>query len=235
MKNNGAPLYRSIYLDIVKKINDGNYKKNSLLPSETELQEIYNVSRITVRRAVEELQNDGYVLKQPGVGTLVINEKFILNLKGIHSFSSENPNESSLLVSFSVVSPPINIKLALDLRDNDKVYQIERIRKSNGIVIGFHRAYVPVHLIELIEGDFNSSHNSLYKKLEKEGIKLTHGSETIEAVNADSFLVNLLDVPKNTSIMYKERISMSNDVYVEFVEMFYIGSAYKYYVELKNI
>lgn len=235
MFNTKAPLYFKIYLDIIEKIKKGDYHKNDLLPSETELQHFYNVSRITVRRAVEELQKDGYVVKQPGLGTIIINDKMILNLKGINSFSSENINESSKLVSFEVVNAPLNVKLALGLGDNCNVYKIERIRKSNDIIIGFHRAFIPTSLIDLTKEDFQTIHNSLYRMLEMNGIKPTHGSETIESIPADEYLSEILEIEIASPLLFKERLSLSDEKLVEFVEMYYIGSVYKYQVELHNM
>lgn len=235
MRNNGIPLYRKIYNDILSKIQQGIFEKNNLLPSEKEFQEFYNVSRITVRRAVDELQNEGYVVKQPGIGTIVINDKALMNLKGINSFSSENPNESSVLISFKETTPPLNVRMALKLREEEKVYQIERVRKSNKKIIGFHRAFIPVNLISLSQHDFKHEHASLYRILEVNGVGITHGYETIESIGSNEVLSNLLEIDINTPILYKERISLNNQTYVEFVEIYYIGKAYKYQVELKNL
>ncbi len=229
------PLYRNVYLDILDKIQLGVYKKDELLPSETELQEKYQVSRITIRRAVEDLQRDGFVIKKPGVGTIITNDKITLNLNSIKSFSLENKNESSELVSFKKIIAPDKVKKALNLDDLDKVYQIERIRKVNGSNIGFHRAFIPERLTKLSEDDFISCHSSLYKILESQNINITHGYETIESINSNKSLSELLKISTNTAMLYKERVSSTDYEIVEYVEIYYIGSVYKYYVELKNM
>lgn len=229
------PLYRNVYLDILDKIQLGVYRKEDLLPSETELQEKYQVSRITIRRAVEDLQRDGFVIKKPGVGTIITNDKMTLNLNSIKSFSLENKNESSELVSFKKIVAPDKVKKHLDLDDLDKVYQIERIRKVNDRNIGFHRAFIPERLVKLSEEDFKSSHSSLYRILESQNINITHGYETIESINSNKTLSNLLKISTNTAMLYKERVSCTNNEIVEYVEIYYIGSVYKYYVELKNM
>lgn len=229
------PLYRNVYLDILDKIQLGVYKKDELLPSETELQEKYQVSRITIRRAVEDLQRDGFVIKKPGVGTIITNDKITLNLNSIKSFSLENKNESSELVSFKKIIAPDKVKKALNLDDLDKVYQIERIRKVNGRNIGFHRAFIPERLAKLSEDDFISGHSSLYKILESQNISITHGYETIESINSNKSLSELLKISINTAMLYKERVSSTDYEIVEYVEIYYIGSVYKYYVELKNM
>ena len=65
------PLYQQIYDDIKEAIKDGTYETGSQIPSEAELSREYSVSRITVRRAVEDLCADGYLIKQQGRGTFV--------------------------------------------------------------------------------------------------------------------------------------------------------------------
>lgn len=97
------------------------------------------------------MQHDGYVIKRPGVGTIIINNKTMLDLNSIRSFSVENKNESSELVSFKRIIAPDKVKKALKLDDLDEVYQIERIRKVDGRNIGFHRAFIPVKLARLSE------------------------------------------------------------------------------------
>ena len=75
-----APLYQQIYDEIKDAIEKGVYAPKERIPSELELAEQYDVSRITVRRAVEELCSDGYLVKQQGRGTFVstphINRQF---------------------------------------------------------------------------------------------------------------------------------------------------------------
>ena len=75
-----APLYQQIYDEIKDAIEKGVYAPKERIPSELELAEQYEVSRITVRRAVEELCSDGYLVKQQGRGTFVstphINRQF---------------------------------------------------------------------------------------------------------------------------------------------------------------
>ena len=69
--NKSAPLYQQIYEDIKSAIKDGVYKVDEKIPSEAELSEEYGVSRITVRRAIEDLCADGYLTKMQGRGTFV--------------------------------------------------------------------------------------------------------------------------------------------------------------------
>ena len=81
-------LYLEIADSIRKKILDGIYPVDSLIPTETELEEEYNVSKITIRKAVEMLVIDGYLEKRSGIGTKVISSRLFNNLSKARSFSS---------------------------------------------------------------------------------------------------------------------------------------------------
>ena len=69
------PIYKKIENDVKAKIQDGTYKGGDLLPSENELKDQYNVSRMTVRQALTNLVNDGYLYRHKGKGTFVSHNK----------------------------------------------------------------------------------------------------------------------------------------------------------------
>lgn len=227
------PKYLIIYHDLQEKILDREYKEKDILPSETELQEHYNVSRITVRKAMDKLQQKGFIKKIPGVGTTVISNKNVLELNKLSSFSDENYEQSSELVDFRVIVPPLHVKTNLQLSAEEKVYEIKRIRKSANKKIGLHCAYVPVKYLDLTEDHFMHENQSLYKLFNENNIYLDQGWETIEAISITSYLKKLLDIKDNSPILYKERTSFSEGRPVEFVEIYYRGDMYKYHIEIK--
>lgn len=232
--NKSSPKYMIVYSDIYDKITSDFYGKNEVLPSEPELQKIYGVSRITIRRAMDELQNVGLIEKNPGIGTIVVSNKKILDLKNLSSFSEEHLDESNELVTFEKMLVPLDVQRSLKLKENDQVFKIERIRKEKDKKIGLHCAYVPADIIELSESDFVSEKSSLYEKFHENNIYLTNGYETIEAINASTEVQKLLKVSKNTPILYKERVSYSGELPLEFVRMYYLGDMYKYQIDLEN-
>ena len=78
--NKKTPLYYSIMETIKDSIINGVYPINSLLPTETEFEKIFNVSKITIRKAIDLLEKDGYVSKQSGKGTTVISNSIFNKL-----------------------------------------------------------------------------------------------------------------------------------------------------------
>lgn len=83
-----TPLYYSIMTIIKNSIIDGTYPINSLLPTETELENQFHVSKITIRKAIDLLEKDGYVKKKSGKGTTVISNSIFNRLSNSHSFTN---------------------------------------------------------------------------------------------------------------------------------------------------
>ncbi|WP_346973908.1 GntR family transcriptional regulator, partial [Coprobacillus cateniformis] len=86
--NKKTPLYYSIMETIKDSIINGVYPINSLLPTETEFEKIFNVSKITIRKAIDLLEKDGYVSKQSGKGTTVISNSIFNKLSNGYSFAN---------------------------------------------------------------------------------------------------------------------------------------------------
>lgn len=231
------PLHHQIYTDILSKIEDGTYSVNEKLPSEPELQEMYSVSRITVRRAMHDLQKDGYAKKQRGIGTVVCKPSRKFNLQRLSSFSEDiesyGEKSSSILVSFDEVIPDNYISTMLDMEDDEKAYMIERLRLSGDVVIGLHIAYIKMsERIKLKKDDFKPE-TSLYKLLKEQGIKLNHATETLEARMPDSELQKRLQIDKMQPIFYKERTTYDFDENpIEYVKIYYRADMYQYNVVL---
>jgi len=231
------PLHRLIYNDLLGKIEDGTYSVNEKLPSEPELQEMYGVSRITVRRAMDDLQKDGYAKKQRGIGTVVCKPSKKFNLHNLSSFSEDleayGEKSSSILVKFDQVVPDSYISKKLDMQDNEKAYLIERLRLSGDIIIGLHVAYIKMSdKFKLFQEDFTPE-ASLYKLLKQQGVKLHHATETLEARMPDAELQKKLKISKMQPIFYEERTTYDlNENPVEYVKIYYRSDMYQYNVVL---
>lgn len=137
-------------------------------------------------------------------------------------------------MKFENILPPIKVRNALNLLSNDKVYYIERIRCMNNSKIGVHKSYITQkNNIILRNSDFTDKHSSLYELLKKQHIQLNSAQENIEAIMPSSYIQNLLELPSNIPIFYRERLTYDiNDIPVEYVEMFYRSDDYKYTIKL---
>jgi GntR family trehalose operon transcriptional repressor len=129
--------YEMIYNAIAKMIEEGLLKEGDKIPSETELMNQYGASRGTVRKAVDLLQERGYVRKMHGKGMFVLRKKNIeFRLGGIVSFSEENARLNrkfkTKVVEMKEVSANREIAKLLNVKERTKVQLIKRVRNIDG-------------------------------------------------------------------------------------------------------
>ncbi len=231
------PLHYQIYLALLEKIENGQYKVNDKLPSEPELQSLFNVSRITVRSAMQELEKNGYVKKFRGIGTIVCEPKRKYNLQHLSSFSDDikeyGEKSSSILLNFGLVLPSEKIANALNISKDQEVYYIERSRLRGDLIVGLNKAYIKKENNLILEESEFKPETSLYALLKKKGIYLKHAIELLEAQMPSTELCHTLNIKKNQPIFYRERITfMDQNNPLEYVEMFYRADVYQYKISL---
>ena len=134
-----SPLYSQLMHRISSDIEKGNYPVGSRIPPEHELEEIYKVSRVTVRRALAELTEAGLLERKQGKGTFVSVPKIRQDLKSVHSFhdacrlNRRVPGTQVVHVR-EVAADPLDVE-ELNLREGERVVEIVRIRLADGIPI----------------------------------------------------------------------------------------------------
>lgn len=226
------PVYFKIENDIKEKILSGKYKSGDKIPSENELTEIYDVSRMTVRQAMNNLVNDGYLLKYKGKGTFVSNNKIEKNIQGVRSFTEEmeasGKKVSSKIISMKEMTPDKSVSEKLFLEKGDKVYKIERIRYADQLPILFENLYIPQNIFKNIpkkvfEGSF-------YNYIENElRLKIAYCHQTIEAKMPPQNISESLKITKQLPILFIIRHSfLSNGRPFEYVESSYRSDQYKF-------
>lgn len=144
-----APLYQQIYDEIKDAIEKGVYAPKERIPSELELAEQYDVSRITVRRAVEELCSDGYLVKQQGRGTFVstphINRQFHAStLQTFTALCADNGMKAGAhVVDRQIVPARQNEMEFFGLQKDALLLHIKRVRTADGEPIFEENIFVP--------------------------------------------------------------------------------------------
>ncbi len=230
--------YISIYEELKQRISDEKYDVGSLFPAEPELQKEFNASRITIRRSVQMLVDDGFLQRMPGVGTVVVSNKGALQLNTLTSFAKDNQNKNvkSEIVQYQVLYSPKPIVLfRLELSSNDTVAYQERIRYIDDIPIGFQRIYVP-SFIGLDETVLSNPDLSIYKLFEDKGHKVSQAKEMIEAVIANNELSKYLQIDKGSPLLYVQRITHDQSgKIIEYAEIYYRGDKYHYTLDLNAL
>lgn len=134
-RNTFEPLYYQIREDIREKISSNQYPPLSMIPSEAELCEIYGVSRVTVRRAVLDLVQEGLLTRGKGKGTFVTEQYGLTEVGGVQSFTKEllglNMRPSAKLLGCRIRNADTTVRNALKLSEGEKVVTISRLRLVN--------------------------------------------------------------------------------------------------------
>lgn len=236
-KNSKLPLHFQIYENIKEQIENNRLNPGDLLHSETELQELYDVSRITIRRAIQDLANDGYVVKKRGKGTFVKETKYRHELRQLTSFSEDIKRygeiSRSMIRDFKILPASESLAKLFQIRQGEDVYYLERIRMSGDFIIGLHRAYLKKSDVLVLDVSEFTETTSLYETLRNKGIDLKNADEVLEARMPEKEIADVLKIKGNIPIFYKERTTFdSTGVPVEFVEMYYRADVYQYKVRL---
>ncbi|TYR78825.1 GntR family transcriptional regulator [Priestia megaterium] len=233
-----APLYYQLKEIIQDKIVSGEFEVGSIIPSELELQKQYSLSRITVRQALNELVQEGYLNRQRGKGTIVLGEKLMNEqLVTIKSFTDEM-NERGLTpgtLSVAIVLQKANQEVAKQLKISlgEEVYKITRVRTGDGVPIVVFKTYLPKTVCK--DGNLFETTDSLYESLRERGIVIKKTLDKYEAIIASTEISRLLEIDTGSPLLKRSRVSISNaGKVVEFTKAYYNASLYSYNIELQD-
>lgn len=204
-----APIYIQIYEQLKNEIAAGSYEEGDLLPSENELCEKYNSTRMTVRRALQELVQDGYIYRKQGKGSIVSSTRRSLGLLSIKGWTdvvvgTRKHGTTTILEEMSLRKLNELIFSHLLIKD-DKIadfYYLRRLRSVDKEPIMVEETFIPHDTIPdldkqiLIEG-------SLFKTLyTRYNIDVTDMVQEIRAVTCNPQTAMLLDIPKQTPVLH---------------------------------
>lgn len=187
MEENNDFLYKKVKNDIIRQINLGKYKQGQRIPTENELCEKHGVSRITVRRAINDLIRENILVTQRGRGTFVVKKNIDHVLLGGKSFSEicadNGKTVSSKLLQMSICRPSEKDIRFLQVREDELIFYIHRVRYADGIPVMIEKNYFPPQYLSLINYDLES--RSLYHILRTDfGLRECISEETIEIARA---------------------------------------------------
>lgn len=238
-----VPFYYQIKRTIKSWIINGEFNPRDRIPSENELAERFKVSRLTVRRAIGELTQEGFLIARRGGGTFVRdNEKlinrFALEFSGFVDdlfYEVSKTTTQSVEIARTSVSKSIREKLKLR-KDEEELIEIKRVRLKGDISFAYTVNYLPLEIGRRIR------EAELYKKpllwiLEKDlGIRFTGAFQTIEASFADQDLAEKLKIVIGSPMLFIERTMYTRgEKPVELVQSSYRGDFFKYTARLRNV
>lgn len=233
-----SPLYVQLAKAIEDHITLKRLKPGDLLPSETVLASVNQLSRATVIKAFDTLVDRGVVTRRQGRGTFVSARPMERQLPELTSFSEHvhglGLTPGSVLLSFANLAPRAPERPDSPYMPEEPLAMIERLRTVEDSPVGLHRTLVPADVAEKIGLDERSAAKpgfSLYRALTDSGIYLTSGEETLRAINADAHDAELLAADEGIALIEVVRYSRDADGrLVEVVRARYLGSQYLYQI-----
>jgi GntR family transcriptional regulator len=237
-KNSPVPIYHQLEEYIKQQIENGLLMEEAVIPSEREYAQTFQISRMTVRQAINNLVSEGYLKRQKGRGTFVNKKKIEQELQGMTSFTedmlSRGMSPSSTLLSFQII--PADKKTATHLRmeENDFVYKIKRIRLADDAPMAIETAYIPVELVPGLTEE--NSNLSLYQYIEEHlSLSISEATQEIEASIASSPDAEALGINIGDPILLIERISyLQNEVPFELVKSTFRADRYRFVHTMKR-
>lgn len=243
-----VPLYLQLKEYILEKIKNNEWTVGEKLPTETELQNLLGISRITVRHAFELLENEGYVVKKRAKGTFVAPPKFSYHLPKLTSFSEDiiqkNCIPGSKTIILEVLSNP-SIAAQMEVPDVTPLMHIVRLRTVNSIVMSMHDSYYNLNILDSnimiksitsgsLQEQLDNQSVSLYSILEKEHhIIIDCADESLKAISCPSEIAERLEISVDDPLLYLERKTYTADSDVlEFSKMYNRADIYNYTIRL---
>ncbi|MEQ8671989.1 MAG: GntR family transcriptional regulator [Aggregatilineales bacterium] len=232
-RNSPMPMYYQLKRLLLAKIESGELQHDDILPTEQQLQEMYTLSRTTVRQALYELECEGVVYRQRGRGTFVNNFKI-----GLSTFTAptvKTPVEAPKtvndwkLLSADWVTPTDDVASTLQVDARQNVFRLERLRLENGAPIGHYCAFVAAEYAPIIdEQNFVSGESLRYLRVSNL-LEDCLTDLTFKAITADETFAGLFDAPINEPLLRIRRIIRTpTGKVVELLNAVYRGSRFEY-------
>jgi len=231
-----GPLYLQLQRRISDAIASGVLTPDDRLPAERDLAQMMNLSRVTVRKALQSLVARGQLVQRRGSGTFVAERVQLVEpaLAALTSFTEDMLGRGkvaeSVWIKRALFSPSPEEVMALGLGSENLVARLERVRRCDGLPIAIERAALSNALLP----DPESVDTSLYALLQERGFKLVRAVQRISAASLGIRDAELLGVNPGTASLKIERISyLASGRVVEFTRSVYRSDAYEVAVELK--
>jgi GntR family transcriptional regulator len=234
------PLWAQIADRLRSSIDSGEFIEGQDLPSEAQIIRRFNISRATARNAMGQLAAEGLVVRRSGKGTTVLPSRVEQPLNLLSSFT-EDMNSRGLTPGYGEITVMID---ALEQRVADvfgvetctPAVRIERLLLANGFAIAHSVSWLAPAFVppEAIPAGETLESSSLYVWLERaHGLRISNGTEVIEARVADAHLAQQLNIAAGSPVLNATRTARTSDGNaIEFAERQYRADRYRYRIEL---
>lgn len=235
-----VPLYHQIYVVLRDRIVSGRIQAGEVLPGEQELARDFNVSRITAKRALNELAASGFVVRERGRGTRVTERpqqpSARTSLDGwLENISQMGVATEARVLEFGYVPASAVVAHSLDIAEGDRVQRAVRVRSQGGHSLSHLTTWLPARIGEEFgAGDLEKW--PLLHLLERAGIQVASARQTVSATLADPLVASALEIDAGAPLLEVTRVVSDADGRpVEFIRVLYRPDRYQFEMDLKRI
>lgn len=232
--SDNSPLYMQIARKLSDDVRNGRYQVDQALPSERTLSELLNVSRVTARKAIDQLVDQGLVVRRRGSGNYIA-PRIEQPLSNLTSFSEQLQQRGytpkSRWLKRAIVTASADEQMSLALSPSSKVARLERLRMADDVVMAYEVSVLPQHIVPKPDaiGD------SLYAFLDSTGNGPARALQHIRAMNAPAELALQLEVPEGQAVLFITRIAyLDSGEAVELTHSYCRSDHYDFVAEMRR-
>ncbi|MYL40763.1 UTRA domain-containing protein [Virgibacillus massiliensis] len=222
--------------NLIKQIDEQTYQEHEKLPSERELCAMYNLSRITVRQALQELEREGYIYKLHGKGTFVSASTFNQHLVKLYSFTEEmrklGKTPSTRVLSFKEIAVEDRLAEKMNVQPLDEVYQVVRLRLADDEALMYETSYLPKKIFPYLTKE-QLMRAPMYDVFSRDyQVVVTRALEKFSATSLRETEAGYLEVTAQQPAMLIRRFAYHNEQLIEYTVSVARGDKFDYTVEL---
>ena len=230
-----TPLYLQLAQSLRAHIDGGGIDPGSALPSERELSEMVGLSRVTVRKGIRQLIDEGVLVSRQGSGTFVARRIEASGAK-LNSFTDDTRSRGQdpgvVWIYKSYALPTEEEAAAVGVAPNVRVARLGRVRLVGDEPLAIEHAVIPA----IFMPDLDALGDSLYQALETHGFRPTSGTQRVRASLATQTEAGILNVRHNSEVLRIERCTRIPDGrIVEFTRSVYRGDRYEFVTDLNVV
>ncbi|MFM6968305.1 MAG: GntR family transcriptional regulator [Microbacteriaceae bacterium] len=228
------PLYFQVEQRLEEAILDGRLPAGARLENEIALGERLNLSRPTIRRAIQDLVDKGLLVRRRGIGTQVVHGRVTRGVELTSLFddlatTGQKPSTQLLYHAIDTASEVVAERLGVPV--GSKVLHIRRLRVADGVPVAVLENWLPEQFTDITEADLMSM--GLYELLRSRGIAIRVAKQKIGARSSSASDAQLLDIDRGSALLTMERAAFDNSGQgVEFGSHFYRPDLYSFEVTL---
>lgn len=229
-----VPMYKQLKEIIKRNIDNGTYARGQKIPTEIELQDIYHISRITIRKALQELTDEKILERRRGKGTFVSDVKLERSITKRMSFTETCEAQGFVpggrILKNIIEEPTEQEKKDLMLEQGEKIIAIDRVRYANYVPVSLEVNHFTEKYSFLLNEDLNDC--SLFKLLEtKYHIVFQNPIKVLELVFSDYEMSKYLEIPLRTPLLLISSVIRNQRGEPAFYcKQYIVGTKFKFFV-----